>query len=842
MPLFRPSLLLLLAACGYKPGEPVARAPEAVVPGAPNAGVAETFIDFPIGAPLGGYTDRCRCFGGAGQVDDRRGAYVESFASSAGIQTRARAQVLWLDNGQEDLVWVKADLIYAPDALVEELAIRLSAATGRDLEGRVVVSATHSHSAPANWHPGKTWFLGGDRYNQEVFERLTASVEAAALEAFDARQPAAIGFGQKMDWDPDDQIYSDRREENNGTVILEGIPAGHYKDPYLSLLRVDTAAGDPLAVYYSFGMHGTVLGGDNAMVSVEAPGHTELAFEEYFDAPVVVAFVQGGGGDASPRGTDSDYARLESVGALAADSIYELWSETPTSSDPVSLQTVTHAISTSREDNTVTRAGTVDWHYLPYEEDYEPDEVIYNADGSLSSPFDEFNAPFGGAFCGSDLPLIPGASVGSSLYPYSSCIRVDTISAVIEAFFDLGLGTVELPLLESEEALSSATRIGPLPFLNADGTTVTDDVLLGFFPGETTAFYAEQFRRRAKAELGYEHAISVGYSQDHEGYLLIPEDWMMGGYEPNINIWGPLQGEHIMEGVLEMSDRWLSTDLIEPMDPMGIYQSTVYAPVDLIAQSPDTTPTAGSFSDSVPEALFIPPPLGGVLTPGVQPDAVISRIQGIAQVVWEGGDPAVDLPTVTLERQEGTDWVEVTTSAGRPLDDSRPDILTATTPDPLYPFDATQTFTWWAGWQAVSPFHDRAGFPEGTYRLHIRGKAYTGGAATWPWPSADYELTTDPFEVVPAEVSLSVDATTVSAAIEAPAWGYRLVDLDGDSRGANPLTSPQLVWVMEDGTEVVETAAASISGGWSRFEVTAPEGAASVVVTDIYGNVGEQEL
>ena len=59
--------------------------------------------------------------------------------------------------------------------------------------------------------------------------------------------------------------------------------------------------------------------------------------------------------------------------------------------------------------------------------------------------------------------------------------------------------------------------------------------------------YAEQFRRRSKAELGFENAITVGYAQDHEGYLMIPEDWLVGGYEANINIWGPLQGEHIME-------------------------------------------------------------------------------------------------------------------------------------------------------------------------------------------------------------------------------------------------------------------------------------------------------
>ena len=45
----------------------------------------------------------------------------------------------------------------------------------------------------------------------------------------------------------------------------------------------------------------------------------------------------------------------------------------------------------------------------------------------------------------------------------------------------------------------------------------------------------------------------VGYAQDHEGYLLTVEDWLSGGYEPSINIWGPLQGEYMMEQALKLA-------------------------------------------------------------------------------------------------------------------------------------------------------------------------------------------------------------------------------------------------------------------------------------------------
>ena len=42
-----------------------------------------------------------------------------------------------------------------------------------------------------------------------------------------------------------------------------------------------------------------------------------------------------------------------------------------------------------------------------------------------------------------------------------------------------------------------------------------------------------------------DHTVLLGYSQGHVGYMLRPEDWMMGGYEPSVTFWGPLAAEHI---------------------------------------------------------------------------------------------------------------------------------------------------------------------------------------------------------------------------------------------------------------------------------------------------------
>ena len=151
--------LLTLVACGDDEPKPD-REPVYLSSGSPLAGVAEVDLDFPIGAPMGGYSNRCDYLGRSGSVDNRRSAYTVAWASSSGIQTRSRAQVLWLNNGDQDLVLFKADVIYSFDKLVRSLEYELSEATGRDLTGRVVLTTSHTHHAPANYSDSFHFYLG----------------------------------------------------------------------------------------------------------------------------------------------------------------------------------------------------------------------------------------------------------------------------------------------------------------------------------------------------------------------------------------------------------------------------------------------------------------------------------------------------------------------------------------------------------------------------------------------------------------------------------------------------------------------------------------------------------
>ena len=139
-------------------------------------------------------------------------------------------------------------------------------------------------------------------------------------------------------------------------------------------------------------------------------------------------------------------------------------------------------------------------------------------------------------------------------------------------------------------------KMGPVSILKPDGSVVEEGYLHGILSRKATSYYVRHYRDRVGSELGYDNVILGDYAQDHEGYLLIPEDWLLGGYETNINLWGPLQAEYLMEQNLEMS-ALLQTDLLEDPNPNGEYDSTSYADRPLPSFVLTQLPLAGTVAD-----------------------------------------------------------------------------------------------------------------------------------------------------------------------------------------------------------------------------------------------------
>ena len=77
---------------------------------------------------------------------------------------------------------------------------------------------------------------------------------------------------------------------------------------------------------------------------------------------------------------------------------------------------------------------------------------------------------------------------------------VELVSYILKGIFDLEEIPSSSSVLDESRNDSQQNRSSSNPA--PDGTTESRELLAGFFPGETTSMYSEQWRRRVQDELG----------------------------------------------------------------------------------------------------------------------------------------------------------------------------------------------------------------------------------------------------------------------------------------------------------------------------------------------------
>ncbi len=818
------------AHCSFEPVAANAGAGTSAAAAPLMAGAAEAPLDVPVGTALGGYTARGAFLGMADKVDNREVPLAGGFFPSVGVHTRPMAKALALRAGGETVVWIKVDAIFAYEGFVFDLEQRL----GPAYRGKILLSTSHSHAAWAQYTAHSPLKVGASERRKLVGDRWLAGCEAAARAAIADLRPAKLGVATDTNFDPADAVTRERRGEN------DVLPGGNRKDDRLHLIRVDATNGDPIAIVPIFGMHGTLGDADNPLASTDAAGGIEGMLAEQFDREVVVMQVQSAGADVSPSGHGSldcnvhpgnprdpcfgNFLASEGNGRAALPILMAAWTTAGASmSDTLALSMVTRSIELGPKPETFAiRGGSL--AYAPFDLERQADRVVYDGSGALASPIDEYNAPVGAALCESETAMFPAAAMPNvdGLKTYGSCVRLDIAGDIIGQLLRLDLSdvTAEGPACQTTRTTLSALRLG--------------DYLIATMPGELSVLLSDKLR--AASPVDSAHTITVGYSQGHVGYMLTPEDWLLGGYEPSVSFWGPLEAEYIVERSAEL--------LPLAMMPMRLDGAAAGAdrvvPPAVTDTFPIDNPAArrGTVPATVPDDLWMR--AGHPAT--AQPPAMVPRVSGLATFVWYGDDSAVKTPIVTLERAVGPGWAPVTRRSGRPVSDA--DVLLYYAPVPLIREANPQDHVWAVEWQPVpwtgsggvaDELGHRGAAPLGQYRFHVVGDGW--------------ELSSDPFDVVPAPlvVTATRSGTQISAEVSLHApQGYRLLDL------ANPSNRP--VRVKDNAVTVVGKDAGGAAIGAPRAGTTSATGvvtvdfgasAATVVtveITDSFGNVGSDAL
>ncbi len=810
--------------CTFEPVAPTSGAGGTVSAGALMAGAGEAILDVPIGTALGGFTGRANSAGAAGKLDNRDRRISGGFVSSLGIESAPRAKALALQAGGETVVIVKVDAIFVYEGMLFDLEDRL----GDDFHGKVILASSHSHSAWMQFTGQDALTAGGGAFRQRVYDGFLASVTSAAQQAIDALEPAQLGVFVDPAFDLADAINRDRRGEN------DALPFGDEGERHFVLIRVDATDGDPIAVVPIFGEHGTLMDQDSPFASTDAPGAIERVLEEQLTGSPVVMHLQSAGGDTSPVGHGGlacddhpgakddpclPFAALEGHGRSAVTTMMAAWTAAGAAmQSSIELEMLTRSVPLMPDPSTFTiRDGAL--AYAPFDLSRPADRLIYDDTGVLASPIDEYNAPVGAALCEGEAPMLgPAAEMPNTngLLTYGGCNRLDVAADVIGALLDLDIDVdATHPMCQGTRTNVSALRI--------------NDYVIGTLPGEMTSLIARLVRDNSPVDA--DHTIVVGYAQGHVGYILRPEDWLLGGYEPSITFAGPLEGEYLAERLIELLPLAMTGEREDATasDRVATKQVTDEFPID------DPSPMAGTVPATIDEDLWV---RTGLPT-RAQPAAQISRVSGLATFVFNGDDPAIHNPAVTLEyEQSAGTWVTVTRRSGRPVVDG--DFLVEYTPIPLRRTSTPPRHVFVVEWQAVpwlgtpglDALADRAGVALGNYRFHVAGDGWT--------------LDSAPFAVVAGglEATASRTGTMLSATVRLHApKGFRLLDLTAESNRPVPLRAQEVTVELLTDTTVVDTRTITTAAdGTLSVDTAVVSTATSVRITDRFANVATVTL
>lgn len=285
------------------------------------AGVAAPNITPPLGASI------------AGNMQNQ---------TAKDVHDELHARCLVLDNGITKLAFVVVDSCAVAGEVIQSAKRQIEQHTG--IPGhRVLVSATHSHSAPA---AARLFQSEPDRGYQEF---LATRISDAVRRACNRLQPARIGWGvgkeERLLFNrryfmqpgaiPADPFgrTTDQVRMNPGVGNKDIIKPSGPIDPDVSILGVTTAAGEPLCALGSYALHYVGAAGNTISADYFAVWANEISSRLHAGPGflgILANACSGNINNVNFMGTEKKYApfqRMQEVAATLAEESVRVWKQ-----------------------------------------------------------------------------------------------------------------------------------------------------------------------------------------------------------------------------------------------------------------------------------------------------------------------------------------------------------------------------------------------------------------------------------------------------------------------------------------------------------------------------------
>lgn len=194
-----------------------------------------------------------------------------------GINDPIFVRSIIIDDGRTRAALVTVDA----GAISTDIWSQVSQQAQADLKiprNQLLLTATHTHSVPFGNAPG-----------------LTQHIVAAMTQAAAHLEPARMRYGTGVSY-----INVNRNLIDPATHRWwEGPNYEGPSDKTVAVLRFETLAGRPIAVYYNYAVHG-VLNGQLDQISGDIPGAASRYIEDSLDEGAVAVWSTGASGDQNP--------------------------------------------------------------------------------------------------------------------------------------------------------------------------------------------------------------------------------------------------------------------------------------------------------------------------------------------------------------------------------------------------------------------------------------------------------------------------------------------------------------------------------------------------------------
>ena len=221
-----------------------------------------------------------------------------------------------VDDGTTQAAIVTAELIGISADLWQRFTTRVTRET-TIASDRILLAAVHTHAAPALGVYGEPVEGEAARKRADYIQKVEDAISSAVQRARASLQPAQIGFGTGKV-----HVNTNRRARNaDGGWMLGNNPEG-VSDKTVAVIRFESTARKPIAIFANYGVHATVLGPANLQISSDIAGATSRAVEKHYGEGVVAPWTSAAAGDQDPLyRVGTDFRNVDALGYLLAEEV-----------------------------------------------------------------------------------------------------------------------------------------------------------------------------------------------------------------------------------------------------------------------------------------------------------------------------------------------------------------------------------------------------------------------------------------------------------------------------------------------------------------------------------------